>query len=382
MSRGSKDYAGRSVVIIAMVVVVALVYIGRLAHLQLFSDEYERSADRNAQYKKTIYPERGLIYDRHGEVLAYNSVYYDLMVTPREMKGLDTLSFCRQLNITREDFDKRMKALRNRRLNPGYSSYTPQLFLSQLSVEQCAPLQEQLFNYPGFSLQRRSLRSYARQVAAHALGYVGEVNRKDLENDAYYVAGDYSGRSGVERMYEKQLRGEKGYELYLRDVHGRIKGSYANGNRDLSPVSGKDLTLSLDADLQAYAEQLMQNKRGAVVAIEPSSGEILCYVSAPSYQPSLLVGNQSSANYKELGNSPYKIFLNRPIQSFYPPGSTFKPLQGLILLQEGIINEHSRYACQNGYAFAGMKLGCHSHESPMALSPAIATSCNAYFSAA
>ncbi|MBO5846534.1 MAG: penicillin-binding protein 2 [Bacteroidales bacterium] len=382
MSRGSKDYAGRSVVIIAMVVVVALVYIGRLAHLQLFSDEYERSADRNAQYKKTIYPERGLIYDRHGEVLAYNSVYYDLMVTPREMKGLDTLSFCRQLNITREDFDKRMKALRNRRLNPGYSSYTPQLFLSQLSVEQCAPLQEQLFNYPGFSLQRRSLRSYARQVAAHALGYVGEVNRKDLENDAYYVAGDYSGRSGVERMYEKQLRGEKGYELYLRDVHGRIKGSYANGNRDLSPVSGKDLTLSLDADLQAYAEQLMQNKRGAVVAIEPSSGEILCYVSAPSYQPSLLVGNQSSANYKELGNSPYKIFLNRPIQSFYPPGSTFKPLQGLILLQEGIINEHSRYACQNGYAFAGMKLGCHSHESPMALSPAISTSCNAYFAAA
>ncbi|MBO5769002.1 MAG: penicillin-binding protein 2, partial [Bacteroidales bacterium] len=185
MSRGSKDYAGRSVVIIAMVVVVALVYIGRLAHLQLFSDEYERSADRNAQYKKTIYPERGLIYDRHGEVLAYNSVYYDLMVTPREMKGLDTLSFCRQLNITREDFDKRMKALRNRRLNPGYSSYTPQLFLSQLSVEQCAPLQEQLFNYPGFSLQRRSLRSYSRQVAAHALGYVGEVNRKDLENDAY-----------------------------------------------------------------------------------------------------------------------------------------------------------------------------------------------------
>lgn len=382
MSRINKDYASRSMVIIAMVVIVAVAYIVRLVDLQLLSDEYERSADRNAQYKKTIYPERGLIYDRHGEVLVYNSVYYDLMVTTREMKGLDTLAFCRSLDITREDFDKRMKDLRNRRINPGYSSYTPQLFMSQLSAEQCAPLQEQLFNYPGFSLQRRSLRSYARPIAAHALGYVGEVNRKDLENDDYYAAGDYNGRSGVERMYEEDLRGEKGYELFLRDVHGRIKGSYANGNRDVAPVSGKDLTLSLDADLQAYAEALMQNKRGAVVAIEPSSGEILCYVSAPNYHPTLLVGNLSSDNYRALGNSPYKIFLNRPIQSFYPPGSTFKPLQGLILMQEGIINENTKYACQQGYYFAGMKLGCHAHESPMALAPAIATSCNAYFAAA
>lgn len=382
MSRVSKDYAGRSMVIIAMVVVVALAYIVRLVHLQLLSDEYERSADRNAQYKKIIYPERGLIYDRHGQVMVYNSVYYDLMVTTREMKELDTLSFCKSLDITREDFEKRMKNLRNRRLNPGYSSYTPQLFMSQLSAEQCAPLQEQLFNYPGFSLQRRSLRSYAQPIASHALGYVGEVNSRDLENDDYYAAGDYGGRSGVERMYEKDLRGEKGYELYLRDVHGRIKGSYANGHRDLAPVSGKDLNLSLDADLQAYAEALMQNKRGAVVAIEPASGEILCYVSAPTYDPALLVGNQSSSHYKALGSSPYNIFLNRPIQSFYPPGSTFKPLQGLILMQEGIINEHTKYACQQGYYFAGMKLGCHAHESPMALSPAISTSCNAYFAAA
>lgn len=378
----SKDYSSRSTVIIAMVVVVALAYIVRLAHLQLFSDEYERSADRNAQHVKTIYPERGILYDRNGEVMVYNSVYYDLMVTTREMKNLDTLSFCRHLGISIEDFDKRMKEIRNRRINPGYSSYTPQVFMPQLSMEACAPLQEHLFNYPGFSLQKRSLRSYSRPVAAHALGYVGEVNRRDLENDAYYAVGDYSGRSGIERMYEEKLRGEKGKEFYLRDVHGRIKGRFANGNKDVPPVPGKDLTLSLDADLQAYAESLMQNKRGAVVAIEPSSGEILCYVSAPTYDPSLLVGNGSSEHYRALNESPYKVFLNRPIQSFYPPGSTFKTLQALVLLQEGIITPQTKYACHQGYSFAGMKLGCHSHESPMSLAPSIATSCNAYFAAA
>lgn len=378
----SKDYSSRSTVIIAMVVVVALAYIVRLAHLQLFSDEYERSADRNAQHVKTIYPERGILYDRNGEVMVYNSVYYDLMVTTREMKNLDTLSFCRHLGISIEDFDKRMKEIRNRRINPGYSSYTPQVFMPQLSMEACAPLQEHLFNYPGFSLQKRSLRSYSRPVAAHALGYVGEVNRRDLENDAYYAVGDYSGRSGIERMYEEKLRGEKGKEFYLRDVHGRIKGRFANGNKDVPPVPGKDLTLSLDADLQAYAESLMQNKRGAVVAIEPSSGEILCYVSAPTYDPALLVGNGSSEHYRALSDSPYKVFLNRPIQSFYPPGSTFKTLQALVLLQEGIITPQTKYACHQGYSFAGMKLGCHSHESPMSLAPSIATSCNAYFAAA
>ncbi len=382
MHRMYQEYSRRSLVIIAMVVLMAVVYIGRLAYLQLLSDEYERSALRNAQGKRIIKPERGIIYDRHGKVMVYNSVCYDLMVTTREMKNLDTLAFCEHLGIDREYFETRMKNLRNRRLNPGYSSYTPQVFISQLRAEQCAPIQEHLFNFPGFSLQARSMRSYSQPIAAHALGYVGEVNRKDIEDDPYYESGDYSGRSGIEKMYEKTLRGEKGYQLYLRDVHGRVKGSYAGGHRDLRPVSGKDLTLSLDAGLQAYAEQLMQNKRGAIVAIEPSSGEVLCYVSAPTYDPSLLVGFQSSENYKTLQQSPHKIFLNRPIQSFYPPGSTFKPLQGLVLLQEGIVTPQTRFACHNGYAFAGMKMGCHSHFSPLELKPAIATSCNAYFAAA
>ena len=369
-------------VFLAVIAVVALVFLGRLAYLQLFTDEYDRYADSNAQYRQVLYPERGILYDRNGQVMVYNSAYYDLMVTVREMKGLDTLLLCRTVGIDRGQFDRRMAELRNRRLNPGYSSYTPQRFLSQLTVEQCGPLQENLFRFPGFSLRKSSLRSYTRPVAAHALGYVGEVNRSDVEADPYYAAGDYSGRSGVEKMYETLLRGEKGYEIYLRDVHGRIKGAYADGRYDRMPVSGKDLTLSLDLDLQEYAEQLMVNKRGAIVALEPGSGEILAYVSAPSYDPRSLVGNESSRRYQEIAAAPYNVLLNRPIQSFYPPGSTFKPMQALVLLQEGIITPQTEYACHNGYAFAGMKLGCHSHRSPLALEPAVSASCNAYFAAA
>lgn len=377
-----KNYERRSTTLLIIIALTVLVYLIRLVHLQLLSDEYDKYADSNAQFRKVIYPERGLIYDRNGRVMVYNSAFYDLMVTTREMKGLDTLDFCRTLNISREYFDKRMADMRNRRLNPGFSTYTPQLFMSQLSVEQYGPLQEKLFSFPGFSIQKRSLRSYTRPVAAHALGYVAEVNRRDIEEDSYYASGDYSGRSGIEKMYEQQLRGEKGYEIYLRDVHGRIKRSYNEGRRDLPPVSGKDLMLSIDLDLQEYAEQLMVNKRGAVVALEPKTGEILAYVSAPTYDPNLLVGNQRAVNYRELEASPYKVFLNRPIQSFYPPGSTFKPLQALVLQQEKIITSRTEYACHNGYAFAGMKLGCHSHRSPLDLPSAIATSCNAYFAAA
>ncbi len=377
------NHEGRSTVIIGIIIGVALIYLLRLALLQLVGGQYAEYADSNAQYRKTIYPERGILYDRNGKVMVYNSPFYDLMVTVREMKELDTLAFCRTLDITPDFFEKRMGELKNRRLNPGYSSYTPQCFLSQLTVEQYGPLQEAIYDFPGFSIQKRSLRAYTRPIAAHALGYVGEVSRKDIEDDGYYTAGDYSGRSGIEKMYEKDLRGEKGYEVYLRDVHGRIKGSYNEGHKDLAPLSGRDLTLSIDMDLQEYAEQLMVNKRGAVVAIEPATGEILTFVSAPTYDPKLLVGHESSSNYRMLESSPHKIFLNRPIQSFYPPGSTFKPMQALILLQEGIITPQSEFPCHEGYVFApGMKLGCHSHRSPLDLQDALSASCNGYFAAA
>lgn len=378
----SRNYENRGWVLIAIILVMMAVYIGRLAQMQLFSDEYDQYADRNAKLKKTLYPERGVIYDRQGRIMVYNVAFYDVMLTMREMQGLDTLEFCKTLHITRDYFDKRISEIKNYRLNPGYSSYTPQLFISQLSVEQYGPLQEKLYRFPGFSIQNRSLRAYTRPIAAHALGYVAEVDKKDLESDSYYVKGDYNGRSGIEKMYENQLRGQKGYEYYLRDVHGRIKDFYNEGRDNIIPIPGKDLTLTLDMNLQEYAEQLMINKRGAIVALEPSTGEILAYVSAPTYDPEMLVGNKRVANYKALESSPYKLFLNRPIQSFYPPGSTFKPLQALVLLQEGIITPSTTYACHGGYYFAGMKMGCHNHASPLALSPAISTSCNAYFAAA
>jgi len=382
MRSSTTDYENRGRIFILIIVGVIFIFIVRLAYLQLFSEEYDKYADSNALFKKTIYPERGVIYDRNGKLMVYNQAFYDIMVTPREMQGLDTLEFCSTLKIDRAFFEKRMTDIRNRRLNPGYSSYTPQLFMSQLSVEAYGPLQEKLYRFPGFSITNRSLRRYSRPIASHALGYVAEVNRKDIEEDNYYTLGDYSGRSGIEKMYENVLRGEKGVEVLLRDVHGRIKGSYNEGKRDLAPVPGKDLTLSLDMDLQEYGEKLMENKRGAIVAIEPKTGEILVYVSAPSYDPSLLVGSTWVQHYMELESSPHKIFLNRPIQSFYPPGSTLKPAQGLIFLQENIISPSTKFACYGGYFFARQKLGCHSHPSPLNLPDAISASCNAYFAAA
>lgn len=382
MRRSGNSLEHRGNTIILIVLSVVLIFILRLAFLQLFTDKYDKYADSNAQFKKVIYPERGVIYDRHGKLMVYNQAYYDVMVTPREMKNLDTLDFCATLNIDRAFFEKRMADMRNRRSNPGYSSYTPQLFMSQLSVEDYGPLQEKLYRFPGFSVNNRSLRQYALPIAAHALGFVAEVDRKDIERDSYYSPGDFSGRSGIEKMYENVLRGEKGVEVLLRDVHGRIKGSFNEGKRDIPPLPGKNINLSLDMDLQEYAERLMLNKRGAIVAIEPQTGEILSYVSAPCYDPALLVGRQSASNYLHLESSPHKMFLNRPIQSFYPPGSTFKPAQGLVMLQEHILTPNTQIACQGGYYFLGRRLGCHSHPSPLNLSEAVSASCNAYFAAA
>jgi penicillin-binding protein 2 len=370
----------RKNVIVLIILGVIVLYVFRLAVLQLLSSDYKAFADSNAFLKKSIYPARGSIFDRNGQLLVYNKPAYDVMLTMRELNKLDTLDFCQTVGITSDEFIERIEAVKDRRKNPGYSSYTPQLFLPQLSANTYGILEEKLFHFRGFSVRRRTLREYMQPVASHALGYVDEVNRRDMEKDPYYVMGDYSGRSGIEKQYEKELRGIKGVEILLRDAHGRVKGRFENGAHDIKGVPGKDLTLSIDAALQAYAEKLMVNKRGAIVAIEPKTGEILAYVSAPTYDPGLLVGRDRAKNFRELENSPHKIFMNRPIQSNYPPGSTFKPAQGLVLLQEHIITPFTSVACHQGYYYApGHKVGCHVHASPNTLVPAIATSCNAYF---
>ena len=369
----------RKYVIGAVAIGIVLVFIVRLFVLQIMSDDYKDNADSNAFLKKIQYPSRGIISDRNGQLLVYNQPAYDVMVVTSEMKGLDTLDLCESLGITKEYFDKRMSEVKNRWRNPGYSRYTQQLFMSQLSPEEFSVFHEKLFRFPGFYVQRRSIRQYETPYAAHVLGDIGEVSPTDVKSDEYYQNGDYIGKQGVERAYEKYLRGKKGVQILLRDARGRIKGHYMEGEHDVKAVPGKNLTLSIDVKLQSLGERLLEGKLGSIVAIEPSTGEILCMVSSPTYDPRMMVGRQRGKNHTELSKDPMKPLLNRSIMGQYPPGSTFKTTQALMLLQEGIVTPYSSFPCYNGFIHRGLRLGCHAHASPIPLAPSIATSCNAYF---
>ena len=377
----AKDYTleKRKFIIGGIAVVVVLIYLSRLFVLQIMTDDYKKNADSNAFLNKTQYPSRGAIYDRNGKLLVFNQPAYDITIVPKEIEHLDTLDLCQTLNITRSYFLKKMLDMKDRRINPGYSKYTHQLFMTQLSAEECGIFQEKLFKFPGFYIQRRTIRQYSYSSAAHALGDIGEVSMKDIEADDYYVRGDYIGKQGVEKSYEKYLRGEKGVEILLRDAHGRIQGHYMNGALDKKPVPGKDLTLGLDIDLQMLAEKLMKGKMGSIVAIDPKTGEILCFVSAPSYDPTIMVGRQRGKNHHELEKNSLKPLFNRPLMAAYPPGSTFKTAQGLIFLQEKIVDKSTQFPCYNGFVIPGLRVGCHSHPSPISFSSAISTSCNSYF---
>ena len=377
-----KDYGleNRKYVIGGVAIFIVVVYIIRLFTLQIMSDDYKKNADSNAFLKKIDYPSRGVITDRNGKLLVFNQPSYDIMVVMNEAKGrLDTLDFCQTLGITREEFDKRMETIKDRSKNPGYSRFTQQLFISQLSDKDFSIFHEKIFRYPGFYIQRRSIRQYQYPVAAHVLGDVAEVSPADSEEDDYYQPGDYIGKLGVERKYEKQLRGEKGVQILLRDAHGRIQGSYMNGALDKRPVPGKNLTLGIDYDLQALGERLMEGKIGSIVAIEPTTGEVLCMVSSPNYDPRIMVGRARSKNHRRLSTDPMKPLLNRSIMGQYPPGSTFKTTQGLTYLSEGIINPSTPFGCSHGFYFRGLHVGCHGHASPLSIVPALSTSCNAFF---
>lgn len=377
-----KDYQleKRKFVIGLAAVIIVLIYILRLFDLQIMTDDYKKNADSNAFLNKTQYPSRGAIYDRNGKLLVFNQPAYDITFVPREVTQLDTADFCRALNITREQFDQRMKDVKNRWMNPGYSKYTHQTFMTQLSSEECGVFQEKLFKFPGFYIQRRTIRQYTYNSAGHVLGDIGEVSKRDIEKDDYYIRGDYIGKQGIERSYETYLRGEKGVEVLLRDAHGRIQGHYMNGQLDRPSIPGKNLTLGIDIDLQMLGERLLQHKIGAIVAIEPSTGEILCMVSSPSFDPHILIGRQRGKNHRLLQLDKRKPLLNRAIMGAYPPGSTFKTTQGLTFLQEGIIHEETTlYPCSHGFSYGSLHVGCHGHASPLSLVPAIATSCNSYF---
>ena len=373
------DY--RRFVIAGVAAFIVVIYIIRLFMLQITSDDYKKSADSNAFLKKIEYPSRGIIRDRNGSLLVYNQPAYDIMVVMNEAKDhLDTLDLCRTLNISREEFDRRMATIKDRNKNPGYSRYTQQIFMSQLSEVDFSVFQEKMFRFPGFYIQRRSIRQYEHPFAAHVLGDIAEVSPADIEEDEYYQSGDYIGKLGVERSYEKQLRGEKGMQILLRDAHGRVQGRYQNGKFDRRPVAGKNLTLGLDEKLQALGERLMEGKIGSIVAIEPKTGEILCMVSSPSYDPRMMVGRQRSKSHSMLSQNVWKPLLNRSIMGQYPPGSTFKTTQGLTFMTEGIIHPtQTAYPCGHGFNYKGLHVGCHGHASPLPLVPALSTSCNGYF---
>ena len=373
-----KDYnlEKRKLVIGGFIVAIVLIYIVRLVQLQVLDSTYKAHADSNAFVERVIYPSRGLIYDRNDSLVVYNVPEYDLVMVPKEVVPFDTIDFCNTLQISREEFDHRWQEMKKGR---SYSAFTQQVFMNHLTPEDYGRLQEKMYRFPGFFVVQRILRQYNYAVAANVLGDIREVNAKDIENDDYYRPGDYTGDLGIEKSYEQWLRGTKGKEILIRDATGSIKAHYNNGANDVSPVAGNNLKLSIDIGLQAYGEMLMQGKVGAIVCIEPKTGEILALVSSPTYDPSLLMGKERGKNYRDLVNNRLKPLYDRSIMAAYPPGSTFKPTQGLIFLDEGIITTSTVFPCHRGYVNAGLRVGCHGHGSPIPLKPALQTSCNAYF---
>lgn len=374
------DLEKRRLVLSAVAIGIVVIYIIRLFALQIASDDYRKSADSNAFLKKIEFPSRGSITDRNGKLLVYNQPAYDIMVVTNEMAGhLDTLEFCKALNITKADFINRMAGIKDRNKNPGYSRFTQQLFLSQLSDKDFSAFQEKLYRFPGFYIQKRSVRQYQRAIAAHVLGDVAEVSQSDVEEDDYYQPGDYIGKMGVEREYEKDLRGVKGVQILLRDAHGQIQGRYQEGKYDQRPHPGRDIQLGIDADLQELGERLMEGKLGAIVAIEPKTGQILAMVSSPTFDPRSMIGKMRGKYQHDMTLDPAKPLLNRAIMGQYPPGSTFKAGQAVTYYSEGIINDSTRYPCHHGFNFKGLHVGCHSHGAPIALVPSLSTSCNSYY---
>jgi penicillin-binding protein 2 len=367
------QFATRRNIIAGIFLLAALAMVIRLFYIQVIDSSYKLSAENNSQRIEILYPARGLIYDRNGLLMVYNQPSYDLMIAPYELQQFDSVEFCNILNINIE----RLRLGINRSYNP---KYRREPFIKQISPETYAVLQEKMYKYPGFYVRSRTLRKYNKQFAAHLFGYVGEVDEKLIARNSSYLLGDYIGISGIEGYYENELRGEKGQEVLLVDVHGKVKGPYQDGRFDKDAIVGKDLICTIDAKLQEYGETLMKNYRGSVVAIEPATGEILAIISSPSYDPSLLVGRERTLNYTKLErDSLLKPLYNRALMANYPPGSTFKPIQALIGLQEGVINVNSSFSCNLGFNFRSIHVACHEHSSPLTLLHGIENSCNAYF---
>ena len=371
---GGKPNNERVYVLIAAAAIIGFIFVLRLFFIQVIDDQYKLTAENNVLRHINIYPARGLIYDRNGKLLVYNQPAYDLMVIPRQVKDLDTTELCRLLEITKAEYVIKLTKAKN------YSWRKPSIFEKQISAETYAKMQEKLYRFNGFFVQTRTLRKYPQSIAAHLLGYVAEVNNQELEKDPYYRQGDYIGKSGIEAAYEKELRGQKGTKVVMVDVFNRIKGAFKDEKYDTAAVSGGNLTCTIDAELQELAEKLMTNKLGGIVAIDPATGEILTLVSAPTYNPELLVGRARSKNYPLLQKDTLKPLFNRALLSEQnPPGSTFKLINALIGQQEGVVWPSKTYSCPRGYVSGNFRMGCHDHRSPLDLIESVQHSCNAYY---
>ena len=366
----------RKLLLAGLTLIIGILFISRLFQLQVLNTTYQRLSDNNAILEISDYPERGFIYDRNGKLLVANQAAYDIMIIPENVIPFDTLSFCELTGVSKERLIKSLKKARR------YSKRLPSVIVNQISKETYATLQEQMWKYEGFFIQKKSLRDYRIGFGANVLGYVSEVNNNDLKYDNYYQQGELIGRQGIEKSYENELRGKKGKRFLQKDRFNRIIGEYKNKTFDVEPKVAKDINLTLDALLQEYGEYLMQNKRGGIVAIEPSTGEILALVSAPSYDPNLLVGRNRSKNYRKLAQDTLaKPLFDRGLQALYPPGSPFKTLNALIALQEGVITPDTQFKCNKGHFYArGAFMECHCRRgSRNDLLKGIYQSCNTYF---
>ncbi len=369
----------RAVFIGIFIILIGVIFAFKLFVLQVTDPSYKLSAESNSRRKVIQFSSRGLIYDRNGKLLVSNQAVYDIMVIPQELTPFDSIDFCESVGISMDELRDMFINMNKQLSQKKILRYKPSVFYKQLSAEKYGRFQEKLYKYKGFFVQRRTLRKYEYPYGAHVLGYVGEADKSLLKKDEYYTQGDYVGISGIEKVYEEQLRGHKGVKYQLVDVHGRIKGAYRNSRDDVAAESGKNITLALDIDLQQYGETLMQNKIGTIIAIEPETGEILTMVSAPTYDPSLLVGKVRSKNFSVLRTDSLEPLFNRAVQARYPPGSTFKTINALIGQQEGVLSVGTKYECQMGYHTRTLTVGCHDHFSPLNLSQSIQHSCNAYY---
>ncbi|MBO6605968.1 penicillin-binding protein 2 [Psychroserpens sp.] len=368
----------RKLLLLLTVVTVGLLFIARLLYLQVYNKEAYSIFDDTAIRSVYDYPKRGYVYDRHGNLLVANQPSYDVMVIPREVEPLDEetlLEFCSLLKITEEEYHKKLERANN------YSPRLPSPFVPQLSKEDYAVLQEKMRKYEGFYIQKRSLRAYQTSIGANVLGDIGEVNQRNIANDPYYRMGDLIGKQGIELSYEDVLRGVKGIKFIQKDRFNKNIGPYKEGRFDTLPQPGKDITITIDSQLQQYGELLMTNKRGGIVAIDPKNGEILALVTGPSYNPNLLVGRERNKNFSRLFlDTISRPTFDRGLQAQYPPGSPFKVINALIGLQEGVVKTSDMVSCRMGYYYGSRKLtGCHHHKSPVDMNEGIAQSCNAYF---